>query len=150
MKLCGINIMDRMRLLIFDTALKQGGIVFWDGEIKWIKERSALSLQDLHELFCLPDVIVAEEVQLFSAGKAALAAKYQAKGQLEAFAAVCGKEIQWVPAKKWQKALGFAKDGRTDYQWKKYLWEQAQQFYPCTKESADAVLITRFIVEHSA
>lgn len=138
-----------MSLITFDTALKQGGIVFWDGEIKWVKERSTLSLQDLHELFCIPDVIVAEEVQLFSAGKAALAAKYQAKGQLEAFATACGKEITWVSAKKWQKALGFSKDKRTDYQWKKYLWEQAQLIHPCTKESADAVLITHFVVTQS-
>lgn len=135
-----------MSLIVFDTALKQGGIVFWDGEIKWVKERSKLSLTELHELFCIPDVIVAEEVQLFSAGKAALAAKYQAKGQLEAFAAVCGKEINWVSAKKWQKALGFSKDGRTDYQWKKYLWEQAQEFHSCTKEAADAVLITHYYI----
>ena len=137
-----------MSLIVFDTALEQGGIVFWDGEIKWVKERSKLSLPDLHELFCIPDVIVAEEVQLFGKGKKALAAKYQAKGQLEAFAAVCGKEIIWIRATKWQKALGFSKDGRTDYRWKEYLWEQAQAIHACTKEAADAVLITHYYVQN--
>lgn len=131
-------------VIIIDTALKQGGIVEWDGGIKAVHSISALSLPDLSKLLVHP--IVAESVQLFGLGKIALANKYEAKGILLGIAATNNVPIEWVHAKTWQKHFGFKKD-TSDYQWKKYLWEQANEYYPCTKEQADAILITRYYEE---
>lgn len=135
-----------MNIIVFDTALKQGGIVVFDGEYK-VYERSKLTLKQLWELFCSADHIYAEEVQLFSAGKIALANKFEAKGQLEAFAAMCDKEITYISAKKWQKHFGYKKEKLTDYQWKKFLWEEACKIINVSKEAADAVLITKYVLD---
>lgn len=131
-------------VIIIDTALKQGGIVEWDGGIKQVYSISELSLPDLSKLLVHP--IIAESVQLFGLGKIALANKYEAKGILLGIAATNNVPIEWVHAKTWQKHFGFKKDS-SDYQWKKYLWEQASEYYPCTKEQADAILITRYYEE---
>lgn len=130
---------------IIDTALKQGGIVFWSGGVKAVYHISELSLQEysrlLRELNC---PIIAESVQLFGLGKIALANKYEAKGRLEAIAATHGLEITWVAAKTWQKALGLSKKGLNDYQWKKLLHQKAIEIHDCSKEAADAVLIALY------
>jgi hypothetical protein len=132
-------------VIVIDTAFKQGGIVVWSGGIKGIYHISELTLAEFAALIKRTNApIIAESVQLFGLGKIALANKYEAKGRLEAIAAMCNLPITWVAAKTWQKALGLSKKGFTDYQWKKLLHEKALEITDCSKEAADAVLITKY------
>lgn len=131
-------------IAIVDTALKQGGIVLMEGgEIKEIHHISSLTTDDMAKLLIYP--IYAESVQLFGMGKMALANKYEAKGILLGIAACNNVPITWIPAKEWQKALGFQKGKMTDYQWKKFLWQEASKIVKCSKEAADAVLIASYV-----
>lgn len=133
-----------MRLVV-DTALKQGGVVLINGfSIVKVWRISELTIPEMRGILIHP--IIAEEVQLFGLGKIALANKYEAKGILMGLAACQGVGITWLRASKWQKGLGLKKGDRSYPQWKKFLWEEANKYYPCQKEEADAILMAKYIL----
>ncbi len=137
-----------MEFIAIDTARTQGGIVVSREEGDRIYKISKLTLTQYGRLLIdegLP--IYAEAVQAFAFGKAAYAAKFEAKGRLEAIAAIAGVEIEYIYPQTWLAFYKFKKVGN-DYQWKKYLREEAKKYNPkADTETADAILIANFVKE---
>lgn len=137
---------------VLDTSVNQGGIILvLDGEISQHWCISSLERKQWYDILCAFDVpLVAEAILGFSKGAKASEAKGAVRERIEHILETCEKQITWIQPKAWQKFLGFNREGRSDYQWKKYLMEQAKFYFPdhkINKENADAFLITKYILD---